>query len=61
MCPGNAESGGKRLSGRTRKGNRRIRQVLIEIAHVAAKTRGTYLTAQYRRIAARRGKKQLNA
>lgn len=58
MCPGNAESGGKRLSGKTRKGNRWLRQVLIEIAHVAAKTRGTYLAAQYRRIAARRGKKR---
>lgn len=58
LCPGNAESGGKRLSGRTRKGNRWLRQVLIEIAHVAAKTRGTYLAAQYRRIAARRGKKR---
>jgi transposase len=58
MCPGNAESGGKRLSGRTRKGNRWLRQVLIEIAHVAAKTRDTYLAAQYRRIAARRGKKR---
>jgi transposase len=58
LCPGNAESGGKRLSGKTRKGNRWLRQVLIEIAHVAAKTRGTYLAAQYRRIAARRGKKR---
>ena len=57
-CPGNAESGGKRLGGKTRKGNRWLRQVLIEIAHVAAKTRDTYLTAQYRRIAARRGKKR---
>jgi transposase len=58
LCPGNAESGGKRLSGKTRKGNRWLRQVLIEIAHVAAKTRSTYLAAQYRRIAARRGKKR---
>ena len=58
MCPGNAESGGKRLSGRTRKGNRWLRQVLIEIAHVASKTKDTYLAAQYRRIAARRGKKR---
>ena len=58
LCPGNAESGGKRLSGKTRKGNRWLRQVLIEIAHVATKTRGTYLAAQYRRIAARRGKKR---
>jgi len=58
MCPGNAESGGKRLSGKTRKGNVWLRQVLIEIAHVASKTKETYLAAQYRRIAARRGKKR---
>ncbi len=58
MCPGNAESGGKRLSGKTRKGNQALRQVLIEIAHVASKTKDTYLAAQYRRIAARRGKKR---
>ncbi len=58
MCPGNAESGGKRLSGKTRKGNQALRQVLIEIAHVASKTKDTYLAAQYRRLAARRGKKR---
>jgi len=58
MCPGNQESGGKRLSGKTRKGNTWLRQVLIEIAHVASKTKDTYLAAQYRRIAARRGKKR---
>jgi transposase len=58
MCPGNHESGGRRLSGRTRKGSPWLRQVLVEIAHVAAKTKNTYLSAQYRRIAARRGKKR---
>jgi transposase len=58
ICPGNSESGGKRLSGKPRKGNRHLRQLLIETAHVAAKTRDTYLAAQYRRIAARRGKKR---
>ena len=58
MCPGNAESGGKRLSGKTRKGNQALRQTLIQIAHVASKTKDTYLAAQYRRIAARRGKKR---
>ncbi len=57
-CPGNAESGGKRLSGKTRKGNQALRQVLIPIAHVASKTKDTYLAAQYHRIAARRGKKR---
>jgi len=58
MCPGNAESGGKRLSGKTRKGTAWLRRTLVEVAHVAAKTRETYLAAQYRRIAARRGKKR---
>lgn len=58
MCPGHHESAGKRLSGKTRKGSRWLRQVLVEIAHVAAKTKDTYLAAQYRRIASRRGKKR---
>ena len=58
MCPGNHASGGKRLSGRTRKGSRWLRQILVAIAHVASKTTNTYLAAQYRRIAARRGKKR---
>jgi transposase len=57
-CPGNYESGGKRLSGKTRKGSRWLRQALVEVAHVASKTKGTYLAAQYRRLAARRGKKR---
>ena len=56
MCPGHDESGGKRLSGKTRKGRRWRRQVLVEAAHVAAKTQQTDLAAQYRRLAARRGK-----
>jgi transposase len=57
-CPGNYESGGKRLRGKTRQGSRWLRQVLVEIAHVASKTKHTYLAAQYKRIAARRGKKR---
>jgi hypothetical protein len=46
-----------RLS-KTRQGSRWLRQVLVEIAHVASKTKKTSLAAQYRRIAARRGKKR---
>jgi transposase len=57
-CPGNNASGGKRLSGKTRKGRRWLRQAFVEVAHVASKTKGTSLSAQYRRIAARRGKKR---
>jgi transposase len=58
MCPGHHDSGGKRLSGKTRKGHRWLRQGLVEVAHVAAQTKQTYLAAQYRRLAARRGKKR---
>jgi transposase len=53
-----ALSGGQRLGGKTRTGSRWRRQVLVEAAHVAAKTKQTYLAAPYRRMAARRGKQR---
>jgi transposase len=56
MCPGNTESGGRRLSGRTRRGTPWLRRTLAEVATVAGRTKNTYLAAQFRRIAARRGK-----
>ncbi len=56
MCPGNHESAGKRASGRTRKGSPWLRALLVQAAHAAARTKGSYLAAQYRRLAARRGK-----
>jgi transposase len=58
VAPGHHESAGKRASGKTRKGNRFLRTMLIQAAHAAARTKGTYLSAQYRRLAARRGKKR---
>lgn len=58
MCPGNRESAGKRLSGRTRKGNTALRSALVEAAHAAGRTKGTYLAAQFRRLSARRGAKK---
>jgi transposase len=58
VAPGNHESAGKHYSGRTRKGNRTIKTVLTQAAHAAARTKGTYLAAQYKRIASRRGKKK---
>ncbi len=58
MCPGSDESAGKRRSGRTRKGNRWLRTALVEAAQAAARTRGTYLAARHRRLAARRGRKK---
>jgi transposase len=58
MCPGNNESAGKHFSGRTRKGDRWLRAVLGEAAAASAAAKGTYCQAQYRRLAARRGKKR---
>ena len=58
MCPGNCESAGKRKSGKTRKGSPALRQALVEAAHGASRCKDTYLQAQYRRIAARRGQKR---
>lgn len=57
LCPGNDESAGKRRSGRTRKGSPWLRAGLVDAAHAAARTQ-TYLAAQYRRLAARRGSKR---
>jgi transposase len=55
VCPGNDESAGKRRSGRTTKGSKWPRQTLTESAKAAARTKDTYLAAQYARMRARRG------
>lgn len=56
ICPGQHESGGKRMSGRMRKGNRHAKTILVQAAHAAGKTK-TYLGAQYRRMSKGRGTK----
>ena len=58
MCPGNNESAGKRRSGKTRKGNRYLRAVLVQAAWVASHQKETYLAAQYKRMVKRMGKKK---
>lgn len=58
MCPGNDESAGKRRSGKTRHGNSWLRRALIECARGAINKRDSYLSAQYHRIARRRGDKK---
>ena len=58
LCPGNDESGGKQRAGRTRKGNPWLRAALVEAAHAAVRTKGSYLGVQFRRIASRRGAKR---
>lgn len=58
VAPGNNESAGKRYSGTTRHGDRALTAALVQAAHAAAHTRNTYLSAQYHRLAGRRGKKR---
>lgn len=55
VAPGNNESAGKRKSGRTRKGNQKLRSSLVEAARAGSRSKNTYLSSQYGRIAARRG------
>ena len=57
VCPANNESAGKRLSGKTRKGNPSVRRILCESAQAASRTRCS-LQEKYRSLSARRGKKR---
>ncbi len=58
LAPGKNESAGRNRSARVPEGNRYLRAALIEAAHAAGHTKDTYLGAQFRRLAARRGKKR---
>lgn len=56
VCPGNNQSAGKRYHGKTRKGNKTLKSMLVQCAKAASRVKGSYFAAQYQRIAARRGK-----
>lgn len=56
VCPGNHKSAGKRYHGRTRHGNKTLKSMLVQCAKSASRSKGSYFSAQYQRIAARRGK-----
>lgn len=57
LCPGNRESAGKRLGGKTTPGDTWLKAVLGEVAWAIARHKqDNYLTAQYHRLARRRGK-----
>jgi transposase len=58
LCPGNHESAGKRLRGATPQGSPWLRRMACQCAWAAARTKNTYLSSQFRRLAARRGKKK---
>ena len=58
ICPGNNESGGKRRSGKTRKGNKWLKAMVTQCAHAAGHSRKTYLGTQFGRFASRKGKQR---
>jgi transposase len=58
VAPGNNESAGKRKHGKTTQGNRWLKRCLSQAAWAASHTKDTYLSAQYRQIARRRGKRR---
>lgn len=58
LCPGHHQSAGKRKSGRIRPGNAWLRTLLVQCAWAASRKKTCYFHSQYRRLAARRGRKR---
>lgn len=58
LCPGNCESAGKRLSGKTRKVSPWLGRMACQCAWATARTKNSYLPMQFRCIATKRGKKR---
>jgi transposase len=59
VCPGKNESAGKRKNGKTKKkGNSMLKKTLVQCAKSASHSKNSYLSAQFKRIAARRGRNQ---
>ena len=58
LCPRLHESAGKRLSNRTRHSNPWLKTTLVQAAWAAARTKNTYLRAQFLRLKSRRGPKK---
>lgn len=55
LCPGNNESAGKRKSGKTNKGNKHLKSILIQCAKSAKTNKDSFFYAQYQRLVVRRG------
>jgi transposase len=58
LCPGNNITGGKRRSGRTRRGQNWLRAALVEAAWSASHSKASYFSSQFHRLRARRGEKR---
>lgn len=58
LAPGKNESAGRNRSGKVRDGNQYLKVTLIQAAHAISHMKDNYLSAQFRRLAARRGRKR---
>jgi transposase len=58
LAPGKNQSAGRNRSAKVREGNRHLKVALVQAAHAVGHMKNHYLSAQYRRLAARRGKKR---
>jgi transposase len=58
VCPGNNETGGKRMAQQRRRGNVHLATTLVQAAFAASRTKNTYLNARFWKIAGRAGKKR---
>lgn len=58
LCPGNHESAGKRKSGKSRNGNKWLRHSMCQAAWAVTRKKDCYLSAQFKRLAVRRGVKR---
>jgi transposase len=58
MAPGNHISAGQRKGGKTRKGSRWLRTVLVVAARAVGRSKDRVLGARFRALAARRGKER---
>jgi len=58
VCPGSNETAGKNKSGRITYGNKYLRSLLVECGWAASRTKNTYMSAKYKSLVGRRGKKK---
>src|SRR5450432_728192 len=58
LAPGKNESAGRNRSAKTNKANRYLKSALVEAAQAVGHHGQSYLTAQFARLATRRGKKR---
>ena len=58
IAPGNNESAGKKKSGKITKGSKALKNILVQSAWAASKTKDTYLSSKYKSLVGRRGKKR---